>query len=148
MVLDCDAFRLELDYKSIHLIPQSQNSNWRDCCLVSNANARLSPTPRSTVRVIESTLHNTSCERELRNNAKSAAVPSEEQMGSDSSSDPALQCHSQMCFSSGCGAPCGQHIAAAQACCWLGPFMQSTQRSSAVVYQPRHHPTNEMHISR
>ena len=41
------------------------------------------------------------------------------QTGSDSSSDLILQCHSQMCFSSGCGAPSGQHIAAAQVCCWL-----------------------------
>ena len=70
------------------------------------------------------------------------------QTRSDSSSDPTLQCHSQMCFSSGYGAPSGQHVAAAQACCWLWSCVASTQRSFAVVYQPRHYPTNEMHITR
>ena len=55
----------------------------------------LSPTPRSTVRVTESTVHNTSSERELCNNAKSAVVSSEEQTGSDSSSDLALGSYSR-----------------------------------------------------
>ena len=90
-------------------------------------------------------------ERVIRNSTTPTIVPSEptrQQTWFDSSSDLILQCHSQMCFSSGCGAPSGQHIAAAQACCWLWHCMPSTQRSSAVVYQPRHHPTNEMHTIR
>jgi hypothetical protein len=70
------------------------------------------------------------------------------QTRSDSSSDLILQYHSHMRFSSGCGAPSGQYVGATHACCWLWSCMPSTQRSFAVVYQPRHYPTNEMHITR
>ena len=63
-------------------------------------------------RIVRPKFHNTS-----------SRIPSKQETGFDSSSDLILQCHSHMCFSSGCGAPCGQHIGAAYACCWLWPCM-------------------------